>query len=119
MSWTTLPVAVSTQSAWQLTSLIGLGGGSPFFGGAAFSAGTSSAVVTHTWLPSTTGDDQPLPWMAVFHRTFSFSLQVVTRVLASDRPSAVGPRNPGQESPPNTSGEANTNASRVRRVCME
>src|ERR1043166_1656180 len=101
MSQITLPVVRLTQTAKKETSLSGLGGGSPFLAGAALSAATSSAVVTHTSSPSTTGEDQPLPWMAVFHRTLSFSLQVVTRLGASARPSAVGPRKPGHESPPN------------------
>src|SRR5437016_5760829 len=115
MSWTTLPVSRSTHTAKKLTSLIGLAGGSPFLGGAAFSAGTSSAVVTHTWWPSTTGDDQPLPWTAAFHRTFSFSPQVVGAFAAAHRPSAVGPRKPGQESLPGASDTARATADRASR----
>src|SRR5262245_5162930 len=92
---------------------MGLGGGSPFLDGGAFSAATSSAVVTHTWSPRMTGDDQPLPWISVFQRTLSFSLQVVTRLRASPRPSAVGPRNPGQESPPSARTTGRIKAARL------
>ena len=50
------------------------------------------AVVIQICLPQMTGDDQPLPWMAVFQTTFSVSLQVTGRPCESLRPSAVGPR---------------------------
>src|SRR5438128_1387049 len=54
------------------------------------------AVVTQTWLSQTTGEDQPLPGIAAFQRTFSVSLQVIGRPVASAWPSACGPRNAGQ-----------------------
>src|SRR2546429_7802174 len=52
-----------------------------------------------------TGEDQDLPWMAVFHLTFLDSLQVVGRPLASETPWPVGPRNWGQFSSPSARGE--------------
>jgi hypothetical protein len=43
-----------------------------------------------------TGDDQPLPWIAVFHRTFRVSLHVSGRFGAAAMPVPSGPRNCGQ-----------------------
>src|SRR5438445_424349 len=40
-----------------------------------------------------TGDDQPLSWMAVFQTTFSFSLHLTGRPVASECPAPLGPRN--------------------------
>src|SRR5262245_43868657 len=104
MSWTTFPVSRSTQTAKNDTSFTGLSGGAPFLGAGFFSPITSSAVVTQTCLPRTTGDDQPFPWTAVFQRTFSVSLQVVGIFFESARPSAVAPRKPGQVSPAGAAG---------------
>src|SRR5438552_4095472 len=95
-SWTILPVSRSTQTADS-------------------SLPSSGAVVSQICLPQTTGDDQPLPWMAVFQRTFSDSDQ---RIGAADAacPSAVGPRKAGQLSDGTaaTGAAARTAASRQR-----
>src|SRR5438876_11038359 len=64
---------------------------------------SSVAVVSQIWLPQITGEDQPLSWMAVFHLMFSVSLHRIGRPTASEWPSAVGPRNSGQLSPPKAS----------------
>src|SRR3954468_8071801 len=96
-SCTTLPVLRSTHTAKNVTSST-----DPRWPGAVgaltvLPLSTSSAVVIQTWLPHTTGDDQPLPWTAVFQRTFSpvFSSQVVGILASSAWPSPVGPRNCG------------------------
>ena len=89
-SWITLPVSRSRPTAYILSPV-------------------SVAVVTQTWLPQTTGLDQPLSWMAVFHLTFWVSDQVVGRPVASAWPSPCGPRNSGQLS----AARATTEAARV------
>jgi len=57
-SWTTRPLSRSTPTANR-------------------SRPSSVAAVIQIWLPSITGDDHALPWMAVFQRTFWFSAQRV------------------------------------------
>src|SRR5258707_1045552 len=76
-SWTILPV-----SRWQQTAKSVLP--------------SSVALVTHTWLPQTTGDDQALPGIGVFQTTFSVSLHLSGKLVAAEQPLAVGPRNSGQ-----------------------
>src|ERR1700754_1506774 len=96
MSWTTLPDFRSTHTAKKVTCSAFPGWPAVFGGGRVFDRVTSSAVVSHTWSPHTTGDDHSLPWIAVFQRTFLVSDHSVGRLLASETPSPVGPRNAGQ-----------------------
>src|SRR4051794_41853506 len=76
MSFRILPESRSTQMALRVLPSAG-------------------AVVIQTCLPSTTGDDQPLPGMGVFQVTFSFffSSQVIGRPVAFETPEPLGPRN--------------------------
>jgi hypothetical protein len=53
------------------------------------------AVVIQIRSPSTIGDDQPLPWIGVFQRTFSASLHFSGSPVAVDTPLPSGPRNWG------------------------
>src|SRR5476651_2167788 len=53
-------------------------------------------VVIQICFPQMTGEDQPLPWIAVFHATFLVSLHSRGRPLASAWPSPLGPRNSAQ-----------------------
>src|SRR3954462_15532308 len=55
MSWTIFPVSRSTQTTPSCRP-------------------SGVAVVTQTCLPSTTGLDHALPWIGLFHATFSPSL---------------------------------------------
>src|SRR5437660_12664617 len=92
-SWTTLPVLRSIPTAKNVTRST-----DPRWPGAVgvftvLPPSTSSAVVSHTRSPQTTGDDHPLPWTAVFQRTFSVlvSLQWVGMLAVSAWPSPAGP----------------------------
>jgi hypothetical protein len=55
----------------------------------------SLAVVSHTWFPRMTGDDQARPCSRVFQRTFFVSLQPFGKPLPSRIPVPSGPRNWG------------------------
>jgi hypothetical protein len=57
---------------------------------------SSVAVVTQTWSPHTTGEDQPKSWMGRFQTTFSVSLQASGSRAASACPFARGLRNCGR-----------------------
>src|ERR1700720_3047314 len=59
---------------------------------------SGGAVVSQTCLPRTTGDDQPLPGMAVFQAMLVFSSQVVGKPVDWETPAPLGPRNCVQES---------------------
>src|SRR5215213_10278204 len=101
-SWTILPLPLSTQTAPS-------------------SRPSALAVLTHTCSPQTTGDDHALPWTAVFQATFSVSLQVTGRSLASERPCIVGPRKAGQFSSASAEPTARSNPARkqvVRRLVI-
>src|SRR5262245_763463 len=75
MSWMILPDSRSTQTANIFLP-------------------SGVAVVIQTWLPSTTGDDQPLPWIAVFQTMLVFSLQRAGSPFApAAMPVPLGPRN--------------------------
>ena len=54
------------------------------------------AVVSQTWSPQTTGEDQPWSWMAVFQTTFSVSLHRSGKPTQPEWPSPRGPRKAGQ-----------------------
>src|SRR3954464_9599482 len=97
-SWMVLPLFPSTHTADR-------------------SLPSSGAVVIQTCLPQMTGDDQPLPWIAVFQRTFSDSDQ---RKGAADAawPSAVGPRKAGQFCDGVAAREADATTSSRDRVGM-
>src|SRR4051812_45997968 len=77
LSMRILPVPASTQSAKS-------------------SFPSCVALVSQTRSPATAGDDHDLPWIGVFHLTFSVSLHVTGTFLASLTPCPVGPRNCGQ-----------------------
>ena len=49
-----------------------------------------TAVVRKTWLPTQTGEDQPRPGIARFHRMFSVVLQCVGSPDSGRMPLAVG-----------------------------
>lgn len=56
----------------------------------------STAVVTHTFPPATTGDDQPRPGTFVFHATLLVSLHSMGKPRSAECPCPSGPRNAGQ-----------------------
>src|SRR6478609_10350298 len=56
----------------------------------------STAVVSHTRPPPTTGDDQPRPGTGVFHATLRVSLHSSGSPRSLEWPSPSGPRNCGQ-----------------------
>src|SRR6187401_1340135 len=58
----------------------------------------STAVVSHTRPPATTGDDQPRPGTGVRHATFRPSPHSNGRFFSVECPSPPGPRNCGQSS---------------------
>src|SRR4051812_29998829 len=87
-SCSTLPVSRSTQTAQREVPSAG-------------------AVVSQTWLPQTTGDDQPLSWMAVFQVMLVFSSQWAGRPVAVEMPAPWGPRNWGQLSAEAMAGQSN------------
>src|SRR4051794_36231601 len=57
---------------------------------------SSVAVVSQTWLPHRTGEDQALPWIGGFHLTWLVSDQARGRPVVWAIPSPRGPRNWGQ-----------------------
>ena len=66
----------------------------PFFPGPDIWRPSSVAVVSQICSSHTTGDDQPLPWIGVFHLIAGESSDhVAGSPRASDLPSPVGPRN--------------------------
>src|SRR5688572_12524164 len=58
----------------------------------------STAVVSHTRPPATTGDDQPRPGTGVRHATFRPSPHSNGRFFSLECPCPPGPRNCGQSS---------------------
>src|SRR5213080_4915429 len=56
----------------------------------------SLAWVTKTRSPQTTGDELPSSGSGAFQRTFSVALHFSGASVSGERPSPVGPRQPGQ-----------------------
>src|SRR5215218_7784030 len=86
---------------------------------AAFAPGTtapSTAVVTKTRLPQTTGLEWPLPGSGVFQRTFFASLHSSGSPFSAETPEPSGPRHCGQfVSPPAAEVEETESTSAVMR----
>src|SRR5262245_11799599 len=63
-----------------------------------------TVVVTMTWSPHTTGDDQARPATAAFHATFFVADHVVGRLSIAATPRPIAPRNCGHTASAGTDG---------------